>query len=271
MNINNRDRTTDHTNHLLYDRTPLGTTRPAPLESFRSKLEVHRALRSIPDNRRVSIFATLDPMIRRAPAQLPFFGNRYERRRALLFEEDLRLLNDALTGSIVDGRYWIWGGLLLGWARDGRVLAHDVGDADFAYSSADEDAFEAVEPRLRAAGFRRWFSFRNNRGERTEQVYVRHGFRFEFFRMDEVDPHTHQYYVYGSSTIGPVELVGRLPRQRLDSFEFLGRTWKKPCDHELILSTCYGDWQTPDPSWSMFDDGSLVGCRPWRPTPGPAA
>lgn len=236
--------------------------------TFRSKLAVYRALRAIPDNRQVSIRAALDPMIKRAPDQLPLVGYRYRRHRGLLFEEDMRLLNDVLAGSALDRRYWIWGGLLLGWARDGRVLAHDVGDADFAFSREDEELLVAAEPRLRAAGFRRWFSFRNCRGERTEHVFVRHGFRFEFFRMDEVDADTHEYYVYGPGAVEPVELVGHLPRQQLEPFEFLGRTWMKPHDHELLLRTCYGDWRTPDPMWSMFDDGSVVARRAWRPASG---
>jgi hypothetical protein len=239
------------------------------LGDFRSKLAVYRALRAIPDNEEVSFRAVLDPMFRRALEQLPLIGERIRRRRGLLFEDDMRLLNDALADSPLGGRYWIWGGLLLGWAREGRVLPHDVGDADFAFSRDDEALLIAAEPQLRAAGFRRWFSFRNCRGERTEHVFVRHGFRFEFFCMDEVDADTHEYYVYGQAAFEPVELVGHLPRQALEAFEFLGRTWRKPLDHELLLRTCYGNWRIPDPGWSMFDDGSLVARRAWRPTSGP--
>jgi hypothetical protein len=233
--------------------------------AFRGKLAIYRALRTIPDNDGLSFRTALSPLLHQAPEGLPLVGAALRRRRSALFEQDMRLLNDVLADSPLAGRYWVWGGLLLGWAREGRVLPHDVGDADFAFTTEDEELLAAAEPRLAAAGFRRWFSFRNRAGQRTERVYVRHGFRFEFFRMDAVGEDTHEYHMYGPGRTGPVELAGHLPRQELEPFEFLGRTWLKPRDHDLLLRTCYGDWRTPDPTWTMFDDHSLVARRAWRP------
>ena len=32
---------------------------------------------------------------------------------------EMRRLNDVLEATPMAGRYWVWGGLLLGWAREG--------------------------------------------------------------------------------------------------------------------------------------------------------
>ncbi len=47
------------------------------------------------------------------------------------FVADLQLLNDTLAAHGLAQSYWLWGGVLLGWAREGAPLAHDR-DADFA-------------------------------------------------------------------------------------------------------------------------------------------
>lgn len=244
----------------------IGAPPPGLRAALRGKLAIYRALRSIPENDELSLWTALSPLVSQAPACVPFVRVVHLRRRSALFEQDMRLLNDVLAASPFAGRYWVWGGLLLGWAREGRVLSHDVGDADFGLSAEDDGLLAMAEPRLAAAGFRRWFSFRNRAGQRTQRVYVRHGFRFEFFLMDDVGADAHEYHVYGPGASGPVELVGHLPRQELQPFDFLGRSWLKPHDHDLLLSTCYGDWRTPDPSWSMFDDHSLVARRAWQPS-----
>ena len=54
-----------------------------------------------------------------------------------LFAADLRDLHDALERTDLRGHYWVWSGLLLGWAREGAVLPHDSLDADFAVTDDD--------------------------------------------------------------------------------------------------------------------------------------
>jgi len=245
--------------------TAVRPPRPGPAAALRGKVEMYRTLMSIPDNGAVGTWTVLSPLVSQAPKALPLVGDRYRRRRSALYEQDMRLLNDVLASSPIAGRYWVWSGLLLGWAREGRVLSHDVGDADLGVEAEDADLLLRAEEHLVAAGFHRWFCFRNRAGRLTQRVVVRHGFRFEFFLMDNVGEGLQEFHVYGPGRSGPVELAGDLPKQELEPFEFLGRKWMKPRDHELWLRTCYGDWRTPDPSWGMFDDRSLVAHRSWVP------
>ena len=64
------------------------------------------------------------------------------------FIADLRDLNDALKHTELDGHYWVWSGLLLGWARDGAVLPHDCLDADFAVANRDFQRLVAAVPAM---------------------------------------------------------------------------------------------------------------------------
>ena len=70
------------------------------------------------------------------------------------FVANLQRLNDALKRTELDGHYWVWSGLLLGWARDGAVLAHDCLDADFAVADRDFHRLVDAVPAIMRAGFR---------------------------------------------------------------------------------------------------------------------
>jgi hypothetical protein len=188
--------------------------------------------------------------------------------RRLLFTRDLRRLNDVLARTPLDGRYRVFGGVLLGWAREGRLLAHDLNDADFAYDADDDESFLAAVPDLCRAGFRPLFRYRSNDGRYTEHCFRRRGAIFEFFRLERSDGR-HRYHIYG---IDPedahehVEMVCEVPAQRWVPFEFLGRRWLKPAMHEAELEAVYGDWRTPDPAWSFLDEGTTVDRRRWNAT-----
>jgi hypothetical protein len=180
-----------------------------------------------------------------------------------MFEQDLRQLNDVLATSPLAGRYWLWGGLLLGWAREGRILAHDLMDADLAYLREDEDRLLESLELLGKAGFHKWFSFQNNGGEMTEHSVVRHGARFDFFRMTP-QGNDWEYDMFGCDHAGrPLELTGRITQQPLERFSFLGRSWLKTLDHEGELEVLYGDWRTPNAAWSYLDQGGVVDRQPW--------
>ncbi len=225
-----------------------------------------RMVRRTPGNEAVALRDVVMPQVDRLLARLHLVPPAVQRRRRRQFTEDLQLLNDVLAGTAMGHRYWVWGGMLLGWAREGRLIPSDTGDADFFYRAADDHHLDDAMPALLAAGFRPWFSFWNNDGERTERVLIRRGALFEFFRLDDVDGSAERYHLYGTGPGGPCQMVAHLAQQDLESFDFLGRTWLKPVDHEKLFELNYGDWRTPDPGWSYLDDGAIVDRRTWRPT-----
>jgi hypothetical protein len=230
---------------------------------LRRRHEFYRVLRGIPDNDRVPGSDTVVPAVYESLRKGLAAGHADGRLRTL-FEHDLRLLNDVLDRCGFADRYWVKGGLLLGWAREGRVLPTNT-DADFAFSAQDAGRFTEAAAALPAAGFRRWFCFRNSAGEITQETFIRRGAKFEFHRMTEAG-RQHQYYLYGYDLEGPVELVARLPRQELEAFEFLGRTWHKSVDHEAELEAIYGDWRTPDRAWSYMNERAIVARARWAPS-----
>jgi hypothetical protein len=187
------------------------------------------------------------------------------------FAADLRRLNDAVSGTEIDGYYWVWSGLLLGWAREGAILKHDCLDADFGVDDRNFDRLLRTVPTLVAAGFRPDRRFVNNAGEVTELTLMRHGARFEFFRMFPVGDSL-RYFSYNITMKGVTEMEACVPDQGTVPFQFLGRTWLKHEDHDLELRSIYGTWEIPDESWSYLDDLAVVACRSsrfshfdWRP------
>ena len=180
--------------------------------------------------------------------------DRAVQRRA--FVGALQDLVDALRGTPLDGHYWVFGGLLIGWAREGRVLASDLRDADFAYLDEDHDRFLASISALVDAGFapRRRFSSAN--GRYVEHRFHRGGANFEFFRVTPVgDRWRYSVFVRGSEA---AELVAEIPAQPRVPFTFLDRTWQKVAGHDAELTAIYGDWRTPRPDWSYTSDRAVV-------------
>ncbi len=130
-----------------------------------------------------------------------------------------------LAAAGFDGRYAVCGGMLLGWAREGRLLPDDMRDADFVFDAADAPAFAAAVPMLARAGFAPTTRFRNNDGDPAEYRFKRNGAKFEFFVVWNVGERT-QYYMFA----GDDELVCERLRQPNVPFEFLSRRWLKPKD-----------------------------------------
>ncbi len=184
-------------------------------------------------------------------------------RRVERFAADLRDLHDAIAGTELDGHYWVWGGLLLGWAREGAILPHDCLDADFAVADGDFDRLVGAMPAIMRAGFKPDRRFVNDAGQVTELTVTRRGARFEFFRMFPEDGRL-RYHLYDLKLTEVTEIEAWLPDQPTESFSFLGRTWLKHADHALELRTTYGNWEVPDPSWSYLDGDDIVGKHPSR-------
>jgi hypothetical protein len=186
-----------------------------------------------------------------------------------VLERNLMLLHDTLEESPLAGRFWVWGGVLLGWAREGRLLPHDT-DVDLAIFRKDIERFRSSVGLLEAAGFALSRAFVNNLGEITEYVFVKDYIKLEFFvteeRGNEID-----YWIYYPPE--KLEMHGRVPAVKLSPMRLVDRTWLKPEDHEAHLEAVYGDWRTSRSDyWYVRDEKSIVsryawkGCLLWAPS-----
>lgn len=182
-----------------------------------------------------------------------------DRRFARRFVADLHRLHDVLEDTELSGRYWVWAGMLLGWAREGDLLAHDR-DADFALRSEDLPRLVEAVPALRKAGFRTLHRFRNNAGQLTELTFRRHSAKFEFFVFEPVGDEL-RYFVYGWPPDHLIEVEARVPEQELVPFEFLGRIWLRHADYERELECMYGEWRVPQRNWNYLDDDRATVAR----------
>jgi len=179
--------------------------------------------------------------------------------RRPVFVRDLQRLNDVLAATALAGRYSMSGGLLLGWARDRRILTHDLYDADFTYFAEDAPAFESAAQALARAGFEPDVRYINNEGQPVEYRFRRHGAQFEFFALWRIEDRV-RYFMYD----GPDELVCERADQELVLFWFLDRNWLKPIDHDAALTANYGDWRTPRRDWYFGDAGTVIRRHPAR-------
>lgn len=199
------------------------------------------------------VVARLAHRAQRVPALQPHFVER--------LATNLRHLHDTLEGTELRGRYWVWSGLLLGWAREGAILRHDSLDADFAVNDRDFHLLARSVPALVQAGFRCDRCFMNNQGVITELTFTRNGAKFDFFRMFP-ESGTMRYFMYAIRWNGILEMEACLPEQPKVPFSFVGRTWLKPQDHERELTAVYGSWQVPDLGWSYLNQPDIVVRRP---------
>lgn len=191
--------------------------------------------------------------VHRVPAMRAFLVRR--------FAADLRRLHDAIEQTGLDGHYWVWGGLLLGWAREGAILPHDCLDADFGVRDEDFHYLADAVPAIIKAGFRCDRRFINNEGYITELTFIRHGARFDFFRLFP-EAGRLRYFLY--SLAKNIELEALVPDQGIVPFSFIGRTWLRHEDHEAELRTMYGSWEVPDPSWSYMEAPCIEARRTWQ-------
>lgn len=181
----------------------------------------------------------------------------------------LRRLHDALEQTPIAGRYWMSGGGLIGWAREGRLLGHDARDVDFHYRAEDSDRLESTLPLLAQAGFSVGRRFPNIDPSipATEWALMQDEANFDFFRIDLVDGHWRSHS-YGWLEGAPTQNELSLPAQPLEEFEFLGRYWLKAADHDAELTALYGDWRTPDPHHDYMRNCAIVARNPWAVGPG---
>lgn len=190
------------------------------------------------------------------------------RLRIASFENELVLLNDTLARSPLAGRYWVIGGLLIGWARQGGILPHDCQDADFGLLAEDRELFLATIPLLVAAGFAPFARYIDNRGVAVEHSFLKQGMRFDFFFHEPAGENLRSTF-FGISPAPnrpePIELICEVPRYHLAPMQFLGRTWLKPDDHDAFLTAEYGNWRASDPAFDhRSDDRSVILINWWN-------
>jgi hypothetical protein len=211
---------------------------------------------------------TLKRWAYRASDRLAHLSGAWRLRRTVQRKQlirDLGRLNDVLAQTPLAGRYWVHGGVLLGWARDGKLLLNDLEDVDLAYRAEDRASFEAAIPSLIAAGFRLICVFHTLDGRTTIERFQRGRFWYEFFAMWPALGKLHAYsFSYG--TLGGedthVEHVHEYPDDRLVPFSFLGRTWLKPANHEAYLEANYGNWRVEDRGFTYLNSPSIIDRRP---------
>ena len=122
--------------------------------------------------------------LRRHAQSLPGAVPTVRSARRAAFARRLRRLHDALAPTSFADRYWVWSGLLLGWAREGRPLDHDLWDVDFALLTEDLDHFLAAVPTLAAAGFAPRGRYCDDDGTPWEYQLRRGRTQYDFWVME---------------------------------------------------------------------------------------
>ena len=177
--------------------------------------------------------------------------------------EGMRRLHEVLQATPFAEKYWINGGLLLGYVRKGRPMYHDH-DVDFSFWREDRECLLAALPRLFDAGFEKLRRWTNNEQETTEWSIKYRGVAFEFFEMHQADKKM-RWYCYGGNPMQ--ELLNEAPLHGLTTCRILGHSWLKPDDHETYLQALYGDWRTPNPDYFYVNDSqAIIRRRSWQGT-----
>lgn len=173
-----------------------------------------------------------------------------------LVRSELCRLHDVLSTTPIGDRCWMSFGALLGWAREGRILAHDTADIDLAYLAGDTERLVASVGALERAGFAVRRVLRRHDGRITGVVFERSGIHFDFLAAF---PEGDDWQIY--SYLEGVQIVEEVPAQELERFELCGRAWLKVKDHERELTRLYGEWRVPRPDWDTARDSPAVVAR----------
>lgn len=184
------------------------------------------------------------------------------------FVSNLRRLNDVIAGTALDGHYWLTGGLLLGWAREGRVLAWDIWDADFCFRDEHRREFFQAADVLERAGFHFFQRLHNNAGIVTQYRFERGGAWFEFFETRPCGEHF-ENFMYGKWNGDWYEFLCQFPAFGLEPIKFLDKVWFKPDDHDTDLTSAYGNWRMPQEHFDFATESpSVVRRTLWVPAIG---
>jgi hypothetical protein len=180
-------------------------------------------------------------------------------------EEGFRAVVAALNQTPMKGRYWMCGGVMLGYAREGHLLRHDT-DIDFHYWKEDEEQLLSALKTIAGQGFRYTGTLYNNDGIPTQHITKLGKLKIEFFAAWRANGKINwQSYSTRHWNRPARQFLNQVPDFQLENVEFYGVEVAKPADHELYLSALYGDWRTPMPDYAYYiDSKAIVSREPWR-------
>jgi hypothetical protein len=183
-------------------------------------------------------------------------------------EAGFRRIISTLNRTPMKGRYWMCGGIMLGYAREGRLLRHDT-DIDFHYWRDDEELLLSALREISGQGFRYVGALCNNDGIATQHVVKLGKLKIEFFAAwREKGGLCWQSYSTRHWNRPARQFFNRVPDFQLEEVEFYGVDVAKPVDHDLYLTSIYGDWQTPMSDYTYYVDSKAIVDRvPWRNQP----
>ena len=164
---------------------------------------------------------------------------------------------------ILDGigkRAFLVSGTLLGYAREGQLMAHDK-DVDVGIIGWEEQ-FDIIDAIHKSGLF--WIDFKRLKGQQSYCIpifHLQHGITIDIFLYQPkngklVTGVNHDYGYLQTFAFTPFEL---------QEIEFLDTKFFAPSDIEKNLEENFGDWRTPDPNYishlespSTMDPGGTV-------------
>lgn len=177
------------------------------------------------------------------------------------FKKSLHFFNKTPMQS----RFWICGGVLLGYAREGAIIRGDT-DIDFHYWVEDEALLLEVLQGLPGKEFEYVGRYVNNEGVVTQHVLKVLGVKVEFFAAWRKD-NCIEWNCYTTRHWNrPIrQFLNRIPDLQFEPVQFYEVEVFKPVDHDLYLRALYGDWRKPMTDYTYYvDSAAIVSCEPWR-------
>lgn len=240
---------------------------PSPVREFVSTYRHNSAWTASPDTTQLRQRALLGA--RTVLGRVTPLRNAYRSYARHRRDEDLRLFHDVLSSGPLAGKWRVFGGVVLGLERSGRLIDWDR-DIDVVVLRDDLPAlFQAVAD-LGESGFRFVENFLGNDRALIGIHLRRRGFQFDFFIADLVAPGE----AGGTATLEFRELVlvdgsvleqtGRIPYQDSGYLPAAGRRWPCSADRRAELELMYGpNWRTPNRSWNGSAAPYVTAVRPY--------
>ena len=172
--------------------------------------------------------------------------------------QNLFLLQKILSNTQFSEKYWVIGGVLLGWVRELDILPGNEGDIDFALNSLDEKQFLEIITLLKAVGFQPYTKWKNNSGQITEYVLLKDGCKFEFFLMFEFED-KFRYFGYSKMKKGKFqtsvfEAMSEIEKHKLSKMTIFNVPFLVPENPQEWLSERYGNWNEPIPEYRFIEN-----------------